>query len=315
MGGITDKGATARPNTSRIFLSYRELLAELRSGPYRRICEVLPRWATWRGVSITDDTDDDAPLQRALSDLGVMTAFAEADTWARGLAESMIWIITDDPAELSEPLDPTQVSAVKNLIVLDSLEYSPAEFESDTDSPQYGKPRTYNVHPRRTGVVSHKEPIHHTRLLRFVGHELPHGTRGALGTLESDAIGQVMWDALRNLAQTSAAGATAAQELSVGVFKLSGLAGKMSSGDPKGLIKAVKNIDKMKGIINAVLLGKGDSYERIPFNPSGYKDLLEGRTAPTRPGDLHPALPSCLVRPRPACPPMRRAGGRIGPPR
>ncbi|MFT5686793.1 MAG: phage-related protein (TIGR01555 family) [Myxococcota bacterium] len=276
MGGLNDKSASARPNLYRLYLNERELIAELRSGPYRRICEILPRWATWKGVTVTDDTDDEAPLQQALTDLSVMARIAEADTWARGLGEAMIWMVTDDPADLSEPLDPTTVRAVRNLVVLDAREFSPATYETDPEDPQYGKPSSYHIHPRRMGIVGHSEPVHHTRLLRFVGHDLPHGTRGALGTLECDAIGQVLWDALRNLGQTSAAGAVAAQELSVGVFKLQGLAGKMASGDPAAMLKSVKNINKMKSLINAVLLGRGDDYQRIPFNPSGYKDLLEG---------------------------------------
>lgn len=279
LGGARDSGASGRPNLARDFLSEEELIALLRGTLYRRIIEMHPKWATTKGLSITDDTKDDRPLAKEFKRLGLLQAFRQADKWGRALGESRILLVTDDPSPLHEPLDPQRVKRLIRLEVLDRREFSPASYNGDASLAELGLPETYHVFPRRSGVAYVTEPVHRSRLLRFYGDDLPPSERGynwtGYSTWGADAIGQTLWDGLRNLSQTGLAGARLAQELSIAVFKMANAAPKSSSDERSSFLSRLATLNMMKSIANAVWLGPGDTFERIAANPSGFRDLSE----------------------------------------
>lgn len=272
LGGARDSGAMARPNLQREYLSPEELVALLRSSVYRRIVELKPRWATARGWSITDSTDEERPLVAALKRLGVQQRVREADVWARAFGESRILLVTDDPDELSEPLDPTRVRKLVRLEVLDKREFTPVRYNGHASVGVLGEPVTYRVHPCRPGVTVRTGEVHASRLLRFYGDELPPSERAYnFGGWGADAVGQTLWDGLRHLAQTGSGGAKIAQELSIAVFKLN--PGQQTGDQRAALLSKMSAMNMMKSIMNAVILGKDEEFSRVAATPTGFADL------------------------------------------
>lgn len=277
LGGARDSGATAKPNLERDYLSEEELIALMRGGVYRRIVELKPRWATVKGFSVTDDTDEEQPLAKELRALKVGRALRRADIWGRALGESRLLMVTDDPAPLDQPLDPAKVKALHRLELLDRREFTPAAFNRDILRGELGQPELYHLHPRRPGVVSRGQLVHASRLLRFYGDDLPPSEVSFNGASWSgwgaDAIGQTLWDGIRNLSQVGSGGARIAQELSIAVFKLSASAG---TGDEREkLLARMRALNLMKSLAHAVWLREKEGFERVAANPTGFKDLSE----------------------------------------
>jgi phage-related protein (TIGR01555 family) len=278
LGSNRDSGALARPNTQRLYLEHDELVTMLRGTVYRRLVELHPKWATTKGWELTDDTDDEKPLFAAMRRLNVVQNFRRADTWGRALGESRILMVTSDPAELHEPLDPSKVTKLHRLEILDSREFSPLAYNTDPEVGTIGEPSLYNVHPRRVGVAVGVKVVHASRLLRFYGDDLPPSEIGFNSTGYSswgaDAIGQTIWDGIRNLSQTGAGGARLAQELSIAVFKVDH-SSKSAGDDRTAFLAKIRALSFMKSISNAVWLKPNEGFERVAANPSGFKDLSQ----------------------------------------
>lgn len=279
LGGVRDSGAMARPNTVRDYLDIHELIALLRGTSYRRIVQMHPNWATTKGWELSDDTDDEKPLFKEMKRLDVVQSFRRADTWGRALGESRIWLITDDPAPQEEPLDPSKVTKLHRLEILDRREFTPTTYNTDASVDEIGKPEVYHVHPRRTGVSNRVLQVHSSRLLRFYGDDLPPSEIGfnftGYSTWGADAIGQTLWDGIRNLAQTGSGGARLAQELSIAVFKLGSSSSKSAGDQRNDFIGKMRAMNMMKSIAHAIFLKVGEDYARVAANPAGFKDLSD----------------------------------------
>jgi hypothetical protein len=283
IGGYRDSGAQGRPNVQRDYLAEDELVALMRGGLYRRIVQLHPSWSTLRFAHITDSTDDERPLAKAMNDLGVRSVFRRADTWGRGLGECLVLMVTDDPDDLDQPLRPEKVRKVHRLEVFDRREFVPIRFNSDIFAGPIGDPTHYTITPQRNSFTDLSggkrrwslNSVHASRLLRFYGDDLPPSELAYSNsyTWGADAIGQTLWDAVRNLSQTGQAGARVAQELSIAVFKV---APPKGAGDQAAAwMDKMRLLNMMKSVAQAVMIAPGEEFQRIAANPTGYKDISE----------------------------------------
>lgn len=278
LGSADDSGAASRPNLYREMLSMEELVALLRGSLYRRICNVIPQDAMRRGLVITDDTRQSSPLKGELQTFDVPATLRRAAMLGRALGSAWIWpVVEDGGAPLSEPLDIDRVSKLYALHVLDPRDLTPRDWIRNLRAPGAGTPRTYSMDLRRPDLfVPGGTVIHHSRVIPFWGDELPPSENlwsnpAPLG----DAIGQAMWDGLRNLAQTGAAGARLAEELSIAVFYLAKLPEKDAARGRDPLRAAWNAIMQFKSIAHGIILGAGDKAERLGANAAGFDTLTE----------------------------------------
>lgn len=278
LGSADDSGAASRPNLYREMLSMEELVALLRGSLYRRICNVLPMDAMRRGLVVTDDTRRSNPLKAELENFEVSATLRRAAMLGRALGTAWIWpVVEDGGVPLSEPLDLTQVRRLYALHVLDPRDLTPRDWNRNLRTPGAGTPRTYSLDLRRPELfVPPGTLIHHSRLIPFWGDELPPSEHlGYSPAPLGDAIGQTMWDGLRNLTQTSAAGSRLAEELSIAVFYLAKLPEKDSGSGRDPFRTAWNNILRFKSIAHGILLGSGDKAERLGANAAGFDTLTE----------------------------------------
>ena len=277
LGGWRDSGAIARPNTRRQYLDQAELVALMRGSVYRRIVELLPRWATVRGFTITDDTDERRPLSEAMRRLKVRDTIRRADIWGRALGESRILLVTDDMGRLDQPLVPKRVRQIHRLEVLDRREFTPVAYEGDVSRGPLGDPVLYSITPHRPTVGNLQGHVHASRLLRFYGDPIPPSETGwGVDGWGADAVGQTLWDGIRNLAGTGNAGARLAEEMSVAVYTIQSLGAQMGGDQMSALLSRLGLLNMMRSVANAVMLPSTDKYERVAANATGYRDLSEG---------------------------------------
>lgn len=154
------------------FLGY-PYLAELSQRPeYRRISEIIAEAMTRKWIKLSGDEERCNKLEDAIRRYGVREAFREAAEQDGLFGRSHIYLdfgTTDRPDELATPLalKPEKIAkgSLKSIKVVEPFWCYPGMYESTNPlKPDFYKPRDWYV----MGAV-----VHHTRLLTFVGREMP----------------------------------------------------------------------------------------------------------------------------------------------
>lgn len=282
LGMPADFGAATRPNTTRMYLDERELLALAAQDMYWRLCVFYPALALYRGFTITDDSDDIAPLSEEIETLGVLPAFEHGGARGQAYGTAYLLLSVDDGGRLDRPLDPAKVRRVNALIPVAARELTPLAYCGDDRSAALGEVETWQFQARRQSIGVASTVIHASRLIKFYGlNPGPEAEQTNVGTIwhghNEIAMGQVWNDALMQLATVHRSGAHLAAELSVSVFKIADAELKMGADSRTTFLDYMRLIAKMKSVINGVLLTPADSMERLGANIAGFWDLY--RTA------------------------------------
>jgi phage-related protein (TIGR01555 family) len=266
IGGARDSGQAARPNVQRLLLSDGELEALGRDTVYRRLCALMPDYATQQGWTVSDGTPLTDPLAKQMRELRVAARLAEADESARTYGRAALWpIVTDEAPSLEEPLNIATVSKVHAVHALTYRELFAVEWETDIRSPDVGKPRLYSITPANTGRTYR---VHASRVALFLGDPL-------LPTDRSNSrLGYPLafqwWDAIRDMGQISASAARAAQELSVGIFKMPTAATKSTSSDATSFAQRMALLAMGKSVAQAMVLMGDEEYRRESIPGTGF---------------------------------------------
>lgn len=114
---------------------------------------------------------------RAMRRMGVNSRLSEAIKWGR-LYGGALAVILIDGADMTTPLDVSQLGQgdFRGLYVLSRHQVTPSTQRIDELGPMLGYPEHYRVEAS-TGVEAMR--IHHSRVIRFVGVELPYDEREA----------------------------------------------------------------------------------------------------------------------------------------
>lgn len=172
-----------------------------------------------------------------------------------------------------EPLDveTAAIHGLKYVHVLSKHELIAGEPDRDIQSPTFGLPLTYQINSPNTGPVT----IHASRVIRFVGQELP--SRDISGTDGwGDSILQAVHDAVMNVASSSAGVAAMIQEAKVDVIRVPNLMAGMGDEDYKSrLFDRFTVANQMKSVTSALLLDKEDEWERITMDFTHLAEIVK----------------------------------------
>ena len=156
-----------------------------------KIVDIIPNdmvreWRTFVG-DINPSTVE--ILEIAEAELALRNAFGSAHKWARLYGTAFILLVIDDGLNPSQPvqLDRIKKGSLKHIKVIDRHRVSNSEVVPIQDplNPKFGFPDFYRIN--ETSVR-----IHHTRLIRFDGTELPFAKRflelGGFSPLQIDKL-------------------------------------------------------------------------------------------------------------------------------
>lgn len=270
IGAARDSGQAARPNIQRLLLTDQELEALYRDTVYGRLCELMPDYATQQGITVSDGTPLHDPLAARIDELELLPRLAKADALARAYGRAALWpVAEDDAASLLEPLDPAKVSAVHAVHVLNYRDFSVVAWDNDIRSQRMGRPRIYQVSPPQTG---RSYTVHASHLGVLLGDPLTPGM--SFTSREGAPLAWRWWDAIRDQASTSAAAARAAQELSVGVFKIGTAREKMTGDQGAAFALRMQLLALYKSVAQAIVLtGPDEEYRRESIPAQGFDSL------------------------------------------
>jgi phage-related protein (TIGR01555 family) len=180
-------------------------------------------------------------------------------------------------AWLEQPLNPERVGELSALQVFDAWEARPVEWERNLREPGYRLPKIWNI--SADGISAR---VHASRVLLFRGakrstSQMRWGRTG--NGMPDNSVLQAVWDEIQRLTSTMQGGAVLAQELSESVIKVEQMPAKTTGDEASAFRTLLARFAMAKGLLNMIVLGKNDSYERKATPATGFKDLSEGAQA------------------------------------
>ncbi len=273
-GTFVRSGLTA--NTELLTTVYREYWLAM------RIIDMPSEDMTRAWITLTGDIpeEDLEELRRTEARHSVKQEITNAIRWGRLYGGTLaLMVIRGEEKRLAQPLDLDALppGCFQGLLVLDRAQgISPSlEMEEDLDDPDFGYPKYYTVDLGTDGGGSVK--IHHSRVLRFVGRELPR-----METIRENYWGaselEHIWDELQKRSATSANIAQLVFQANITTLKMSDFGEDLAMGTEarkQGILSMLEAENRVRTSFGLQVLGKDDAMENHPYSFAGLSDVYE----------------------------------------
>ena len=234
----------------------------------------------WYSLSTSMDPGSLHALSRLEARHSVKQELTNAIRWARLYGGSLaLMVIRGEEDQLDRPLDTSLLlpGCFQGLLVLDRAQGIQPSYElvSNLDDPDFGLPAYYTVDLEMED--QHSVRIHHSRVLRFVGRELPR-----LETIRENYWGaselEHIWD---ELMKRSAASANIAQlifQANITTLKMGDFGEVLAAGTDlqrQQVRDAIAQENRFRTSYGLQLLSKEDTMETHPYTFAGLSDIYE----------------------------------------
>ncbi len=234
----------------------------------------------WYTLSTSMADEDLRDLRRLEARHNVRQEITNAIRWARlyGGAVAVI-VVRDGTGDLSLPLDPDRLTpgCFRGLLVLDRTQgVSPSpELVNDLDDPDFGDPAYYEVDlgPEGPGLVR----IHHSRILKFSGRELPRLETTAENYWGASELEHI-WEELQKRSAASANIAQLMFQANITTLKISDASFVLTDGteeQKQKLLAAIEQENRIRTSFGLQVLSRDDQLENHPYSFSGLSDIYE----------------------------------------
>jgi len=234
----------------------------------------------WYKLQTSLDDEDIMDMRRLEARHSVKQEIANAIRWARLYGGSIaLIVIKGQNDQLDQPLDLDSIAPgdFQGLLVMDrSQGIEPSlELEPNIEDPDFGYPMYYNVSFNLEDQQQAR--IHHSRVLRFVGRELPR-----METINENYWGapemEHIFDELQKRNATSANIAQLVFQANVTTLKMAdfGEALALGTDDQRAnIINAIAQENRFRTSFGLQLLSKDDAMENHPYSFAGLSDIYE----------------------------------------
>ena len=293
--GTGNQAADGRYSTD--FISRNRLLLE---NAYRSswICgqavDAVAEDMTRAGVVIQSDIEPDEveTLERSMVSLRIWDELCDTIKWAR-LYGGAIAVMLVDGQKMDTPLMPDRISEgqFKGLLVLDRWQIEPTlnlvvrEF-----GPDMGMPEFYTVLPGARAMAGEK--IHHSRVIRLDGAQLPHWQR-----ISENGWGQSelerLWDRLLAFDSTTQGAAQLVYKAHLRTISIEGLRELIAMGGKpyEAMLQQIELIRRYQSNEGMTMLDAKDKFEAHSYTFSGLDSVLMQFSEQISGGAADPADP------------------------
>ena len=234
----------------------------------------------WYRLSTSLPESELDALRRLEAKHSVKQEIANAIRWGRLYGGALaVMVIRGEEDRLEEPLDYDMLlpECFQGLLVLDRAQgISPSlELVSDLDDPDFGLPEYYTVELELGDVKSVR--IHHSRVLRFIGRELPHTEmvrENYWGASELEHI----WDELQKRSAASANIAQLIFQANVTTLKMGDFGGNLAGGSDRmreKILQTMQNENRLRTSYGLQVMSAEDSLETHSYSFGGLSDIYE----------------------------------------
>lgn len=239
----------------------------------RKIVDRLPKEGLRKWIEITNAAPDiKLAFQKEIRRLSAIKRFEQAWRWARLYGGSGLYINIDDGEDPVLPVNFSAARSIKSLVLLHRHELvaDTQSIDKDIDSPNFGMPTLYQI---RRQDSSHSTLIHHERLLRFEGMELPL-TLFIRNGYWHDSVLSSLKSAIINYAQTHDNLASIFQDFRHRVMKIDQFAQMIAADEDELLIKRMEIQDLIRSNFKTDMIDKEDELDIVSTPLSGIKDTI-----------------------------------------
>lgn len=248
----------------------------------QRVCSVIPEDAMTDLRMEAPGLDNDSldRLAQCLNDTKVRRKLIEAMKWARlyGGAAAIIMVDGEDD-DMSQPLRVKNIlpGSFRGLFVVDRWSgiYPSLELVTNKANPDFGLPRYYDVRDE-SGVTKYR--VHHSRVIRFVGTEMPYYEAIAEQQWGTSAI-EAMYDDLvrRDNVTHNIANLTFKACLSVyGIDNLDQIFASASAQAQRQMYSRIEAMSILESNMGIRLVNKGDEVQQLQYGFGGLPEILDG---------------------------------------
>lgn len=228
------------------------------------------------------DGEDDKvneDIMDVLGDLNAEYNFNQAIKWQRLFGGSILFLGVMDGNKPDKPVNMNKIKNIEFLKPIDKsdIEISQSIFQKDPTKPRFGKVEKYKVRMYIPPTGDKDVDIHASRTISFFGKQVPRIATNIDQDLRYWGAGclQDAWEDLKDMGGIRSSVANLLYELVIGVFRFDNLQEMLADGNEQLVITRMEIINMAKSIINAVLLGKDEDFDRNTANVSGISDIID----------------------------------------
>lgn len=239
-----------------------------------KVVDIIPDDMTREWREFTGDIDPEVvkKLEDEEDRLNLSGNFNQAHKWARLYGTAFIVMSIDDGQTADKPLNLTKIKkgGLRHIHAIDRHRVSTAEVVpiADPMNKNFGMPEFYRFN--ETSVK-----IHHSRVLRFDGIQLPFD-EFRRNNYYSDSVLSRIYEALINFNTTADGASSMVYETNVDIMKVKGLMGYLQTADGESLLRKRFTLAGMlKSFNNMLLLDNEEDFQNKTNTFSGLPDLLD----------------------------------------
>lgn len=197
--------------------------------------------------------------------------------WSRLFGGAGGLIVIDGDEDLAEPLnyDSIMPNSFKGILIFDcqqGITPSP-ELVEDLTSPEFGLPKYYNVNNNALAAVR----VHHSRILRFEGRELPYIDRASNNYWGASELEHCIEEIVKR-DNVSWNIATLTFLTNIKVLKLFGLESLQGRANKQGINNLQRRIEATNSIMNnngMLVLGENDDFQSFQYSFTGLGECYD----------------------------------------
>lgn len=233
----------------------------------QKIIKIIPEDMTreWRSFESEDAQDIDKEFK-------VRSIFREAYQWARLYGTAFIVLDIADGRNSDKPVNWNKLKAgcLRSMHVVDRTRIvATGDTIHDPMSLMFGMPEQYQF-------IGMSKTIHHTRLIRFEGTDLPTYER-MRNLWYSDSILIPLTEQIDNFHNANSAAAQMIMEANVDVLKVDGLSNIMQNSQAFSALQSrLVDWKELKSVFGVTLMDRLEEYDQKKMNIHGIKDAAWG---------------------------------------
>lgn len=201
---------------------------------------------------------------------GMPPGIQTAAEWGRLYGSSYLLVNADDGRKMEQPLNTKNIRRIRWI-----RPFTPRELYSfirnwSTDK-NYLEPEFYTFITYGSPLI---EKVHYSRIIRFIGHELPRYLYMANAFVHDSVLNRVQ-EALGDYAIAIKSAGYALSEYSQGVYKMKGLASSLAGKDFSTVRNRFRAMNEARSIVRSMVVDEKEDFQRLAGTAySGMSELI-----------------------------------------
>lgn len=236
--------------------------------------DLLAEDMTREGIEIQiDDAEKIDKLDRVMTRYRVWDKICEGIKWGR-LYGGALAVILVDGDDMSQPLGEVRPKTFRGLHVLDRWQVQPSTEVVQTMGSEFGQPECYTLLSGLNTLQVPKNRIHHSRVIRFEGRQLPYYIRQAYQGWGASIL-EPIYDRVEAFDMATRGAAQLVSKAYLRYYKIKGLRDVLTNKlSRKGFLAQMDAVRAFQGIEGMTLGDTEDEFQVFNYTFTGLPEVL-----------------------------------------